>query len=225
MTNSTTTRFIQAFFIPGTVPSDDRPFTPEVDQRIDVFGDRNCGTDFENVLCEHVALERSHEQQGGGWRIGDAQHSRAGGALEIVDDDAQAAARWTVFAARVEWQDDGRPVGVGVHGHDQARRDHALHERDEALRQPAQYGARILERVRRGEIANALRRLDDIAGLHRGAEQGLFRPCMPEDRRGCYPELGGDVGERRCRETLCPEDAPGAVEELLAVDGGWAAHL
>jgi len=76
--------------------SHDRPFAPEVDQRVDVFGERADRRHLQDVMEEDVALQRSHEEQRGGARVADAQPPGGGGAAEVVGDEREAAARRAV---------------------------------------------------------------------------------------------------------------------------------
>jgi len=177
------------------------------------------------VLRQHVSLERSHEEKGGGWWVGNAESTGLRSALKVVDDNTQTATWRAVVVAGVEWQHHRCPVGIRVHGHDEASADHPLHERDEPLGQPAQDDARIFAGVRRSEIEDAPGRLHDVICLHCGAEECLLRFDVAEDGGGGDAQVGGDVGESGGREALGGEDAPGVFEELVAVDGRRAAHL
>lgn len=157
-------------------------------------------------------------------RVSDADHARFGGAAEVVADDAEAAARGVV-GVRIERQDDRRPLGVGVHGQDDARGQDPLHERHELLGHAAEDDPRIARGIDRRQVEDALRRLDDVAAGHRLAEEGLLRLHVPQQRRGGDSQLRGDVGQGGGVEALQGEDTAGRLQDLIAVDACRASHL
>jgi hypothetical protein len=94
ITSGSTTRCARTFRFAGTSTSNgnDRPFAPEVDQRVDVFGQGTDGGHLEHLVEENVTLQRAHEEQCRGARIADAQASGGGGAAKVIGDDGKTAA-------------------------------------------------------------------------------------------------------------------------------------
>jgi len=178
------------------------------------------------VLREHIALQGTHEEKRGRWRIGRSKNAGSGCAFKVVDDDAQSASRRTVFCGSVEWQENRCAACVLVHGQHEARGNHALHEGNESFGKIAKNNARIAVRgVDRDQIEHALRRLDVVRPLHRGAKQSFLRVGVTKKGRRRDAQLLCDLGERRGGESLGRKDAPGAVQKLIAADGRWPAHL
>jgi len=171
---------------------------------------------------EDVRLQRSHEEERGGARFLHVQDAGLGGAAEVVGDDAEAAAGRGVVVADVEGKDDGR-LRAAVHVDGEVLGDGLGDERHELLGQTAQDDARILGAAGGLEMDDGGRQLD-VPRAHGRGEEVLLRPRVAQDGGGRDVELGGDVGEGGGLEAFLGEDAPGGLEELLAGDGGGAAH-
>jgi hypothetical protein len=123
-------------------------------------------------MHHHVRLQRAHEKQCRGSRVAAPDHAGIHGTTEVVADDRQAASRRAVGSIGVERYDQRScplvDVNRDVFGNDLFR------ERNELLRDPAQYDPRIGSRVDVGELQDAIRRLRHPAA-HREAEELLFR--------------------------------------------------
>ena len=173
---------------------------------------------------EHVSLQRSHEEQGGGLRIADAQPSGRRGTAEVAGDDGEAAPRRAV-AARIEREDQRGALRAGVHGDHDVRSDGRLGEGNELFGHAAEHRARIGVAGRIGELADAGRRLDHVDAPHGLGEEGVFGIDVTEERGGSDAELAGDVGQGGGGESLGGEDVAGGLEDLIAPDARRAAHL
>jgi hypothetical protein len=172
---------------------------------------------------EHVALQRSHEEQRRGARVAHAQASGGRGAAEVVRNDGKAAPGRTVRL--IERQYKGSAPRVSMHGHDDAAGDDALGEGDELRGQAAQDEARVGVAGRRGELGDGRRNLDGRAAAHGLGEELVFRVDVAEQGGGGDAELAGDVGQGGGGEALRGEDAAGGVEELIAADARRPSHL
>lgn len=173
-------------------------------------------------MKEDVRNERSHEQERGRAWIGDADRARFARAPEVARHDREAAARRAVFAARIE-RNDQRGIAALVHGEDEVLHDGRSGERHPLFGDAPEDDARIRRGIDVLELENAVRQLD--AAAHGRFEQRLFRIEMTKDGGRSDAELACDIGERRRREALLREHAPGGVEDLLAADGRRPAHL
>ena len=178
------------------------------------------------MLREHVTLQRAHEEQRGCRRISSSKHAGFGRALEVIDHEPQPPPRRTVFGGRVEGQENRRATRVLVHRQHEAGGDHALHERNEAFCEIAKNDASIAVRGVDGrQVEHALRRLNVVGPLHRGAKESFLGGSVTE--KGCRgdAQLRCDLGKRRGRESLGREDTSGTVQQLIAADGRRSAHL
>lgn len=95
-------------------------------------------------------------------------------------------------------------------------------KRHPLFRDAAQDGARI-GRVGGLQIEDALRNSDRPA--HGLVEKRLFGLDVAEEGGRRDAELAGDIGERGSLEALQGEEASGRVEDLIAGDTRWTAHL
>lgn len=141
---------------------------------------------------------------------------------EVVGDDRQAATRRAVLVIRMEGKSDGG-TRLRVNRDSDVLRDGRRGKWDPALRDGSQNDAGIGAGINRLQIDDALRQRD--RGPHRGVEQLLLRCEVTQDSRRRDAELAGDVGESRGAEARRGEAAPAGVEDLVAGDGRWAAHL
>ena len=172
---------------------------------------------------EHVALQRSHEEQRGRLRIADAQPSRRSGAAEVAGDDGKPAARRAVRL--IEGQYQRSAPRVSVHGYDDAAGDDALGEGNELGGDAAEDDARVGLARRTHQIADGRRNLDRLAAAHGLGEERVLGVDVAEERGGGDAELAGDVGQRGGGEALGGEDTAGGLDDLIAADARRAAHL
>ena len=121
----------------------DCSFSPEVDERVDVAIDRvRRIDDAQHVVNKDVRDERTNEKQRGGAGIIDVDDARGFRAREISDENFLAAPRRTVFAARIE-RNDERRIAADVHRQHDVLRDGLARVRNPSLRELAQYDARV----------------------------------------------------------------------------------
>lgn len=196
---------------------------PQVDQRIDVVGEGIDGRYVENLMQEHVRLQRSHEKESCRTRVPNAHHARALGSPEVFGHDLQPASRRGVGIARIERQDDRR-LRPRVHVDREILGERLLHERHELLGHAAKHDARVRRGIDIRELENELGHRDPMR-THRVREQLLLAWKVAKD--GCCRDvqLRGDVGERRRLETLRREYLSRGLEQFLASDERWPAHL
>jgi len=195
--------------------------TPEIDECVEIRLER-IGRQLDDVLVEHVRVERTEEEAGGGAGVGEANRAGIAGAGEVRLDDPQGAARRRAVGLAIERQPDLRRMLVHVHR--DHRRDDARQERHQLGRQPFEHDARILGAAERIERVDARRQLD-VAGLHRLDEEMLLRLNVSQQRRRRDVQLAGDVRQSGSLESLPREDAPGGLEQLLALDRWRPSHL
>src|SRR4029077_13582917 len=132
MTSTTARRFKRFGFVATTSTSNDS-LRPQIEQRVDVPGERKgSGCDSENLMEEDVGLQRSHEEQRRGAGISHPEHAGCGGTLEVVRDGGQRPAWRTRFVARVERENDRRARAL-MHVHRDVFADRLLQERDGLL--------------------------------------------------------------------------------------------
>ena len=169
-----------------------------------------------------VGLQRSHEQECRSARVFDADDAGLGGAAEVVGNDAQSAARRRILGADVERQND-RCLRAPVHVDGEVLGDGVRDERHELLGQPPQHDARVLGAAGGLEMNDGGRHLD-VPRAHGRGEEGLLRLGVTQHGRRRDAKLRGDVGQRRGLEAFRREDPAGGLEDIVAGDGGWAAH-
>ena len=177
-----------------------------------------------DVMDEDETGERPHEEERGGARVIDGDDAGLFGPGEVVGDDAKPAAGWSVVSSRVERNHQRRMTGAVVHLQRQVLRQSALHERDPFSGHTSQHDARIGRCVRRGQVEDALRQRDGVPA-HGRVEEILLRLKVPQEGGRGDAELAGDVGERRSLEAFQRENASGGLENLLAAEDRWTAHL
>lgn len=197
---------------------------PQIDQRIDVDGQRiRLWCDIENLVKEHVRIERAHEQQGCGPGVADADDASLRGTPKIVRDDAQAALRRCVVGPRIKRQHQVCS-GAAVHVNRQVFGDGLLDEGDESLRELSKHDARVAGSLDSSELFDDLWHVE-ARGPHRLSEEGLLGRVVAEEGRGGDVQLSGDVRQGGGLEALLGKDPPGGIQKLLAADGRRTAHL
>jgi hypothetical protein len=198
------------FFSTGT--SEEHALGPEGDVCVDVVVERVSGRDAEDLMEEHVRLQRAEEEQRECAWIAAADGAGFHPAGEVLSEQAEDAARRHVVVAQIEGDHEGR----GVHLHGDGRADDVGEERDQALREIGQGDARVVVRVKAGQR-------QDARG-HGGAEERLFGVEVPEDGRGSDLERFGNVGQGGRREPARLEGGAGGVEDLFSRDARWTGH-
>ena len=174
------------------------------------------------MLVEHVRMQGTEEEAGGGARIGDPHRSGVAGPGEVALDDPEGAAWRGAVGLAVERQPDLGGALVHVDGDD--GRDRARQERNQLLGEGLEDDARILGAGERIELQQGGRQLD-VAPLHRLEEEALLRLDVPQQRGGGHVQLARDVGEGRGLEALLREDPPRCGEQLGPLNGCRASHL
>lgn len=182
------------------------------------------GSDVEDVMDEDVRLELAHEEQRHRPRAAAADRAGVHGPAEVVGEDAQAAARRRFGAAGIERHDDGGLARAEVHLHGDGGADHVLHERHDLLGETAQDDARVCGAVDGRQLFDA-RRDGDLASARGGGEELLLRGEVPQKRGRRDADFAGHVGQRRAGEAARGEGPAGGVEDLIAADARWTAHL
>ena len=102
--------------------------------------------------------------------------------------------------------------------------DHLLHKRNEAFGDPAQHDARIRSSIDVDQIQNELRRSGD-SSVHGASEELELRSRVAQHGCRCDVQLASDIGERGRLEAFRGEDTPSGVQEFLARNSRWPAHL
>lgn len=197
---------------------------PEVEQRVQVGLEGVDRGDVQNLVQEDIGVEVGDEEHGRRAGIAAADHPRVHGPPEVVDDDAQATAGGTLVVLGVERHHHRRRARAVVHGDGDGGPDDLHHEGHELLGEAAEDYARVLGRVRGGQLLD-VRRHGHAGAAHGRVEEGLLGWEVPEDGRGGYAEGRGDVRQGSPGEALLGEDAAGRIQELIAGDARWAAHL
>src|SRR5713101_2148236 len=106
ITISSRRRLRRLCFVATTGTSNDT-CRPEIDQSIDVLGQRERGcNDVEHLMKEDVRLQGTHEQQRGAAGVADAQNAGIRGALKVIADGGQGPARRAALVPWIERQDD-----------------------------------------------------------------------------------------------------------------------
>lgn len=182
------------------------------------------GGDVEDLMDEDVRLELSHEEQRHRPRVAAPDRSGVHGSAEVVGEDAQPAPRRRLGAAGVERHDDGGLARAEVHLHGDGGADHALDERHDLLGEAAQDDPRIGRRVDRGQLVDT-RRDGDLASARGGDEELLLRVEMPQERGRRDADVLRHVGEGGAGEPPGDEGPAGGIEDLIAADSRWTAHL
>jgi hypothetical protein len=196
---------------------------PEVDQRVDVRMKR-VRRQLEDLVIEHVRMQRAEEQSRGCTVIGDAHRARRRGAGEVTLHDSKSLTWRRILGLAVERDSNlGRRcplmhVDGDDDGHD------AAEERNELSREVAEHDARIGVAGGRVEVTDALRQLD-LSAPHRVREEPLLRPGVTKNGGGGDLQLAGDVRERCGVESLSGENASRRVEQLLPLNRRRPAHL
>lgn len=175
-------------------------------------------------MDEDVGVQLRDEEQRQRARIGLAETAGLHGAGEVADDDVQPAARGALFVVRVERNDHRGLPRVLMHLHGDGGPDHIHDEGDDLLGEAAQHDARIGVAGRAAELLD-VRRHADVGAAHGRGEEGLLRVEVTEDGRGGHAERLRDVGQRSAAEAFLREDGARGVEELLAADAWWTAHV
>jgi len=204
--------------------SNDGAGRPELDESIDIVGQRIDGLDLQDVVKEHVSLERSHEEKRGRTRLAKVQHACPGGPAHVVRDELQGTF-WWILAFGAERKDERRPLRALIRGDDDARGDDAGDEWNDLQGQPAEHEARIGRGVDGSEIPHTGRGIDQSAAPHGLGEECVLGIDVTENRRGGNAKLPGDLGQRGGVEAFRREDAARAVHDLLAADACWPSHL
>ncbi len=181
-------------------------------------------SDVEDLVDEDVRLELPHKEQRHRPRVAAADRSGIHGAAEVIGEDAQPAPRRRLSAGGVEGHDDGGLARAEVHLHDDGGADHALHEGHDLLGEAAQDDARIGRCVDGGQLFDA-RRDGDLAAAGGGGEELLLRLEMPQERGRGDADVLGHIGERGAGEAAGDEGPAGGIEDLIAADARWTAHL
>jgi len=178
---------------------------------------------FQDVVKEHVALQRSHEEERGGAGIANVQYAGLHRAPHVVRHQLERALG-RIFAFGIERQNERRSPRVFERGDNEPRCDDAGDEWDDLLSQPAKNDRRVDGGVDRGEIEHTLRWVDETAALHRLGEERRFRVDVTEDCGRGDADFAGDVGQRGSFEALLGKQAPGAGQDVFATNAWWAAH-
>ena len=171
-------------------------------------------------MQKDVGLELAEEKEGQGAGIGVADSARFHGPGEVIGEDADGPARRDLLVARVERQHERR----GVHLHGDGGADDAAEERDHAQGELAQDHAGIGRGIELGQGEDELRH-GDGARAHRNVEEGLLGIEVAKDGRGRDFQRRGDVGQGGGGEAAGAEGGPCGVEDLIAADACWPAHL
>ncbi|HEX2121575.1 MAG TPA: hypothetical protein VHL59_08030 [Thermoanaerobaculia bacterium] len=217
--------FANGFRLSGTGTSGlDGAAGPEIDQRVEIVVERVNGGDVEDLMDEDVRLELSHEEQRHRPRVAAADRSGVHGAAEIVGEDAQPASRRRFGAAGVERHDDGGLSRAEVHLHGDGGADHVLHEWHDLLGEAAQDDPRIGRRVDGRQLFDAWRD-GDLASAGGGGEELLLRFEMPQERGRRDADVLRHVGERGAGEPAGDKGPSSGIEDLIAADSRWTAHL
>lgn len=173
-------------------------------------------------MDEHVRLELAHEEQRERTRITGTDDAGVHRAAEVVGDDGDRTARRTVVRRGVEGDDQRGLPRRQVHLHRDRGADDAPHERNHLFRESAQHDARILGRIRAGELLEKDRHADLRA--HGAGEEILLRRKVPQDRGRRHADALADVRERRPIEAPSHENGSRSLEDLIAVDARRASH-
>ena len=128
---------------------------PQIDECIEVTVERVDGSDVQNEVDQDVRVQVTDEQQRGGAGIVDADRSRLLRSAEVVGHERDPALCGTLFAGRVERDEQGPALRARVHVHGEVRSQDLAHERDELLGEPAEHDARVCVSRRRGQLLHA----------------------------------------------------------------------
>lgn len=171
----------------------DRSSGPDIEESIDVVGERICRFNgSKNLVKEDVREQRSHEQQRRRAGICDADHSRLMRPPKIAGDDLQTSPRRAVVVAGVE-RNDERGIRLLVHAQHEVLPDRRFREGNPFFGDAPQNHARIRGSVHVLQIGDACGQLN--VAVHRCVEQRLFGIEVPEDGGGGDSHLRRDVGE------------------------------
>jgi hypothetical protein len=205
--------------------SDDGSLGPQVDERIDVGGERIWLVgDVEDVVKGHVGVKRPHEKEGSGTWVECPDSPGRHGPAEVIAHDGQPTPRRTVGSLGVKG-DDQLPLRAAVHVDSNVLRHDTLREWHEVLGDGAQNLARIGRRgIDERQLHDERRRRCDIR-LHGRPKEGLLRLEVPQHSRGRHTYDGGDVRERGGIETPFAEDVTRGLKQIIPGDARWPAHL
>jgi hypothetical protein len=204
---------------------DDRSVGPQIDERIDVGGERvGFGRDVEDVMKRYVRVQRPHEEKSGSARLKGPDFSGSHGSSKIVADERQPPL-WRAVGSIGVKGDDQVLLGAAMHVNGDILSHRTLGERHEVLGD----GAQNLARIGRGgidvrELQDKRRRSRD-ARLHGRPEEGLLRFEVAQHRRGRHAHDGGDVRERGGVKAFLSEDLAGRLKQFIPGDARWPAHL
>lgn len=205
--------------------SDDASLGPQVDERIDVGGERIWFVgDVEDVVKGHVRVKRPHEKEGSGARVEWSDFPGRHGPAEVIAYDGQPTPGRTVGSLGVKGHDQ-LPLRAAVHVDGNVLGHHTLRERHEVLGDGTQNLARICRcGIDERQLHDERRRRRDIR-LHGRPKEGLLRLEVPQHGRGRHTYDGGDIRERGGIEALLAEDVTRSLKQVVSGHTRWPAHL
>lgn len=177
---------------------------------------------MKHFVRKDVGLQLAHEEERERAWIAAAHDAGIDAAAEVVADDPQRDPRRAPLVFRAEGKLEGG-LGGEMHLHRDRRADDPAKERDDTLGELPEHQARVLGGIHRRELVE--HRRDHRSTRHRAHEELLLRREVPQDRGGGDAEAPADVGERGAVEPAGDEDRAGGIEDLVAGDARWAAHL
>lgn len=150
---------------------------PDIEQSVDVVGERVCRLNgSENLVKEDVREKRSHEQEGGGARVFDADHARLVRPPKISRHNLQPPPRGAVVAAGIEGNEQRR-IRLLVHAQHEVLADRRFRKGNPLFGDAAQDDPRIAGGIDVLQIGDAGRQLH--VAVHRGVEQRLLGIEVP----------------------------------------------
>ena len=216
------------FFTAGTLASRlrggrNRAVDPQVENGVEIGIERIHRRHVEHLVNEHVRMQVGDEEQRRSARVTAADHAGLHGPREVIDHDAQPAARRALLRVRVERHHHRGLPRIAMHLHRDRCTDHPLHERHELLGEPAQHDPGVLRRIDCGQLLDVHRHAHTDRA-HGGSEQGLLRREVPEHGRRRDADQGRNIRQRGAVEAFLREDAAGRVEKLFRGNAWWPSH-
>ena len=173
-------------------------------------------------MKEDVREKRSHEQEGGGARVFDADHARLVRPPKISRHNLQSPPGGAVVAAGIEGNEQRR-IRLLVHAQHEVLADRRFRKGNPLFGDAAQDDPRIAGGIDVLQIGDAGRQLH--VAVHRGVEQRLLGVEVPEHGGCCDLQLRGDIRKGCGRKSLLCEDGARCLKDLLAMDERRPSHL